>query len=39
MFVWAPFIVVYGASVLFPAPVCDALIRVADKGLVQAKMD
>jgi hypothetical protein len=37
VFVWAPFIVVYGASVLFPAPVCDALIRVADKGFVQAK--
>jgi len=37
VFVGAPFIVVYDASVLFPAPVRDALIRVAEKGLVQAK--
>jgi predicted nucleic acid-binding protein len=37
VFVGAPFIVVYDASVLFPAPIRDALIRVAAKGLVQAK--
>jgi predicted nucleic acid-binding protein len=37
VFVGAPFIVVYDASVLFPAPVRDALMRVAVKGLVQAK--
>jgi predicted nucleic acid-binding protein len=33
----SPFVVVYDANVLFPAPLRDTLVRVAMKGLVQAK--
>ena len=31
------FVVVYDASVLYPIRLCDLLVRIAQKGVVQAK--
>lgn len=37
MFLMAPFVVVYDASVMYPVRVVDLLIRLAQKGFVEAK--
>lgn len=37
MYIGTPFVAVYDANVLFPAPIRDALLWIATTGLVQAK--